>query len=87
MLTRAYDAIMAAIQTPMITNQNVDFNNTTIDDSILNCKTYNGYVRTIYPNSYFTGSTFQGSSISGYCLLYTSPSPRDYLGSRMPSSA
>ena len=21
------------------------------------------------------------------CLLYTSPSPRDYLGSRMPSSA
>ena len=22
-----------------------------------------------------------------HCLLYTSPSPRDYLGSRMPSSA
>ena len=23
----------------------------------------------------------------GYCLLYTSPSPRDQRGSRMPSSA
>ena len=23
----------------------------------------------------------------GYCLLYTSPSPRDISGSRMPSSA
>ena len=27
------------------------------------------------------------ASISGTCLLYTSPSPRDYPGSRMPSSA
>ena len=25
--------------------------------------------------------------ISGSCLLYTSPSPRDYAASRMPSSA
>ena len=25
--------------------------------------------------------------LSGYCLLYTSPSPRDGLLSRMPSSA
>ena len=25
--------------------------------------------------------------ISDYCLLYTSPSPRDQRGSRMPSSA
>ncbi|GAB5788775.1 hypothetical protein JMUB7518_27650 [Staphylococcus aureus] len=24
---------------------------------------------------------------AGYCLLYTSPSPRDYAASRMPSSA
>ena len=28
-----------------------------------------------------------GSDISGGCLLYTSPSPRDQRGSRMPSSA
>ena len=27
------------------------------------------------------------SSISGFCLLYTSPSPRDKRQSRMPSSA
>ena len=26
-------------------------------------------------------------SISEFCLLYTSPSPRDQSGSRMPSSA
>ena len=24
---------------------------------------------------------------AGFCLLYTSPSPRDYAASRMPSSA
>ena len=28
-----------------------------------------------------------GSIILGLCLLYTSPSPRDYAASRMPSSA
>ena len=28
-----------------------------------------------------------GTSVSGICLLYTSPSPRDQRGSRMPSSA
>ena len=27
------------------------------------------------------------SDLSGVCLLYTSPSPRDISGSRMPSSA
>ena len=32
----------------------------------------------------FTGEFFQDS---GLCLLYTSPSPRDQRGSRMPSSA
>lgn len=46
MLTRAYDTIMAALQTPMITYENVDFNKTTIDDGILNCKSYSGAVRT-----------------------------------------
>ena len=32
----------------------------------------------------------QGKSMTNvgiYCLLYTSPSPRDYAASRMPSSA
>ena len=29
----------------------------------------------------------QGDSLRSVCLLYTSPSPRDQRGSRMPSSA
>ena len=65
MLTRAYDAIMASLQVPMITNQNVDFNNSAIDDSVLNCKEYNGYVRTIFTNAYFNGSGFQGTNVYG----------------------
>ena len=28
-----------------------------------------------------------GGTLCNYCLLYTSPSPRDISGSRMPSSA
>ena len=39
-----------------------------------------------------TPSTFEIGGIDAatkinYCLLYTSPSPRDYAASRMPSSA
>ena len=42
-----------------------------------------------------TGAVLQGtnlnshitSTLSNVCLLYTSPSPRDQRGSRMPSSA
>ena len=70
MLTRAYDAIMAAFQVPMIINQNVDFNNTTIDDSVLNCKNYDGIVRTIFPNSSFNGSALQGWGIAGYFIPF-----------------
>lgn len=47
MLTRAYDTIMASLQVPMIIYENVDFNSTAIDDSILNCKDATGAVRTI----------------------------------------
>lgn len=55
MLTRAYDAIMASLQVPMILNQNVDFNNSAIDDSVLNCRDYNGNIRSIFLGG-FTGS-------------------------------
>ena len=48
MLTRAYDAIMASLQVPMITSQNVDFNNSAIDDSVLNCKNYSGTIRNLF---------------------------------------
>ena len=68
MLTRAYDAIMASIQVPMIINQNVDFNNTTIDDSVLNCKDYSGNVRTILSPSYYNGTSM--SNISVYIFYY-----------------
>ena len=30
---------------------------------------------------------FSNQSLKGFCLLYTSPSPRDLMRSRMPSSA
>lgn len=69
MLTRAYDAIMASLQTPMIMNQNVDFNNSAIDDSVLNCKNYNGNVRTVLPPGHYTGNAF-GSSGSVYGSYY-----------------
>lgn len=66
MLTRAYDAIMASLQVPMITNQNVDFNNSAIDDSVLNCKDCTGTVRTIFPTSYYNGSTMYGGGTYAY---------------------
>ena len=35
----------------------------------------------------YDGMIWGGSSLNIYCLLYTSPSPRDKTVSRMPSSA
>ena len=66
MLTRAYDTIMASIQVPMITNQNVDFNTSAIDDSVLNCKDYNGTVRAVASPGYYTGNGIGGLNISTY---------------------
>ena len=34
-----------------------------------------------------TGDLVRAFGAINYCLLYTSPSPRDYAASRMPSSA
>lgn len=62
MLTRAYDAIVAVLQVPSITNQNVDFNNSAIDDSVLNCKDYNGTVRTVASPCVYNGSSTGGAS-------------------------
>lgn len=66
MLTRVYDAIMAALQTPMITNQNVDFNASAIDDSVLNCKDCSGVVRNPISASYYNGSTMNYMNSSSY---------------------
>ena len=84
MLTRAYDAIMAAIQVPMIINQNVDFNNSAIDDSVLNCKNYNGAVRTIYPNAHFNGSDFQGSGVTAYYIPFAYWQPSNDYSTLLP---
>lgn len=73
MLTRAYDAIMASLQVPMITNQNVDFNTSAIDDSVLNCKDYAGAVRAIQSPGYYDGSEIKVISLSvyeGYPFVY-----------------
>ena len=35
----------------------------------------------------FSHTHLSGTGVPDYCLLYTSPSPRDYAASRMPSSA
>lgn len=68
MLTRAYDAIMAAFQVPAITNRNVDFNTSAIDDSVLNCKDYRGMVRTIAPPGVYDGSSM--GSANYYAQYY-----------------
>ena len=66
MLTRAYDTIMAALQVPTITNHNVDFNTSAIDDSVLNCKDFNGNVRTVCSNSFHNGSGMNTTTIQGF---------------------
>ena len=64
MLTRAYDAIMASYQVPAITNKNVDFNSSAIDDSVLNCKNYTGQIRTMRGTGYYNGTHL--STVNSY---------------------
>lgn len=72
MLTRAYDAIMASLQVPMMVNQDVDFNKSTIDDSVLNCKDYNGTIRCLAAPSWYNGSNVSDYGISGRCIPFNS---------------
>ena len=65
MLTRAYDAIMAALQVPSIINQNVDYNTSAIDDSVLNCKDYNGTVRTVCSPGFYKDSRWDSMTHYG----------------------
>lgn len=65
MLTRAYDAIMASIQVPMITNENVDFNKSAIDDSVLNCKDYSGNIRCIAHPTWYSSNNMSDYGFSG----------------------
>ena len=41
----------------------------------------------VFPKLFFPGSSPFAGVLLSFCLLYTSPSPRDGLLSRMPSSA
>ena len=63
MLTRAYDATMAALQVPMVLDNNADFNESAIDNSVLNCKNYNGVVRTMSPASYYSNASMNYTTI------------------------
>lgn len=78
MLTRAYDAIMASIQVPMITNQSGDFNGSTIDDSVLNCKDYSGAVRTILSCGAYNGSAMNGVNNTAYTYPFAYWHVNDY---------
>lgn len=78
MLTRAYDAIMASLQVPMITNQNVDFNTSAIDDSVLNCKDFSGAVRSILSSGQYNGSSMNGVNIDSYSYPFASWGVNNY---------
>ena len=58
-----------------------------IDDTILGWEYYYGWPEFGYGQLYGLDPQFANSSGYYTCLLYTSPSPRDGLLSRMPSSA
>ena len=72
MLTRAYDAIMASLQVPMDIGQNVDFNNSAIDDGVLNCKNYNGMVKTVPSPCHYTNTSAGTISIYGHRYPFSS---------------
>ena len=55
-----------------------------LDKTHYGLKIYAYVLRQYYPNQ--TVLSVKGRDC-GICLLYTSPSPRDQRGSRMPSSA
>ena len=78
MLTRAYDAIMASIQVPAIANKNVDFNNSAIDDSVLNCKDAGGTVRTIRSPGAYNGTAMSKSSIYSFFYPFAHWEVNDY---------
>ena len=44
-------------------------------------------ITTLEPEGTVNAAPFSMFNMVGDCLLYTSPSPRDQRGSRMPSSA
>ena len=54
---------------------------------IKNVEVFRNYLFTNFNNLSILGRIYVSSEGINSCLLYTSPSPRDLQGSRMPSSA
>ena len=63
-----------------IFQQYEEYDSATLERVWQNLKVYNQTLRKMGDNDFSVEHT-------GVCLLYTSPSPRDQRGSRMPSSA
>ena len=59
----------------------------TTDQSRVDPNRHHGRVLDGFAPERFKGINAVAGKMSGICLLYTSPSPRDQRGSRMPSSA
>ena len=54
---------------------------------IINAKPIAAAIKEFFGSSQLSQFMDQNNPLSEVCLLYTSPSPRDQRGSRMPSSA
>ena len=74
-----FDGIFTPIVTPYKEDFKIDINNLE--------KTLNYLIRSKVHGIILGGTTGEYYAQSISCLLYTSPSPRDGLLSRMPSSA
>ena len=63
------------------------FSDLGLSEDLLNAVTDAGYIEPTPIQAEAIPYVLMGRDILGCCLLYTSPSPRDGLLSRMPSSA
>ena len=58
-----------------------------LNKAFSNKQIFKNFNYTLETHDHLLISGVSGSGKSTFCLLYTSPSPRDQRGSRMPSSA
>ena len=91
---REYRRTVAHLPHYYRTDANEKFLSSTLDPAIQKGKLerldgyigrLDSYTRNITDN--YLGATTKSRTQYQFCLLYTSPSPRDQRGSRMPSSA
>ena len=98
--TKYIDKCLRMLQTPQFTKLDTDPTKTTerkVQNLLRKIKAQlpDGIYKKLYPSGSQSGLFYglakvhklkEGEKV-GHCLLYTSPSPRDQRGSRMPSSA